>query len=198
MGIAERKVREKKAVRSLILKASWSIVQREGWQALSMRKLADAIEYSPPVIYSHFDGKDALLREFVRQGFRQLNQVLMAVSSKLSEPECRIEGLAEGYLRFALSHRQCYELMYGLGMPACDTIQTVPELMALTAILREPVELMMGGRSAPEENIRMKTRAFWSMLHGLVSIHLMNFRAEEETSVEVLRDLVRSFIKGIR
>lgn len=54
MGIAERKIRQKEEVRSSILRAAWKLVVQDGWQALSIRKIADAIEYSVPVIYDHF------------------------------------------------------------------------------------------------------------------------------------------------
>jgi AcrR family transcriptional regulator len=76
MGIAERKIRQKEEVRSSILKAAWRLVETEGWQALSIRKIADAIEYSAPVIYDHFENKEAILLEFTRRGFQQLNEQL--------------------------------------------------------------------------------------------------------------------------
>jgi AcrR family transcriptional regulator len=198
MGIAERRIRERKAVRSLILKASWRIVQKDGWQALSMRKLADAIEYSAPVIYSHFPGKEAILTEFVKQGFQLLNDSLSDRGEHHRDPEAQIEALAEGYLDFGINHRIHYELMYGLGMPSCETVTEIPELRAFTVILQEPITRMLRQAGRPETDALTKMRAFWSMLHGLVSIHLMDFRTEDGSSREILRDLVRNFIGGIR
>ena len=69
MGIAERKQRQKGEVKASILQAAWQLVEKEGWQALSIRKIADAIEYSVPVIYDHFANKEAILYEFVKDGF---------------------------------------------------------------------------------------------------------------------------------
>ena len=57
MGITERKLRQKEEVRTSILRAAWQLVEQEGWQALSIRKIAEAIEYSVPVIYDHFKNK---------------------------------------------------------------------------------------------------------------------------------------------
>lgn len=198
MGIADRRVREKKAVRALILRASWRIVQKDGWQALSMRKLADAIEYSAPVIYSHFSGKEAILTEFVRKGFKLLGDSLSGVGSRYEEPEAQIEALAEGYLDFGIHHRPYYELMYGLGMPSCETVREIPELHAFTLILQEPIIRMLKDVPDPESDPVTKMRAFWSMLHGLVSIHLMDFQTGDDSSRDVLQDLVRNFIRGIR
>ena len=70
MGITERKLRQREEVRASILAAASKLVEKEGWQALSIRKIADAIEYSAPVIYDHFENKDALLLEFTKRGFR--------------------------------------------------------------------------------------------------------------------------------
>ena len=58
MGIAERKIRQKEEVRCAILDAAWNLALTKGWQALSIRKIAEAIEYSVPVIYDHFQNKD--------------------------------------------------------------------------------------------------------------------------------------------
>lgn len=198
MGIAERRVRERQAVRSLILKASWRIVQKDGWQALSMRKLADAIEYSAPVIYSHFSGKEAIHAEFVRQGYQLLSDSLRGVGRRHTDPEAQIEALAEGYFDFGISHRSYYELMYGLGMPSCEIVKEISELHAFTEILKAPIILMLAGVPHPESDPVTKMRAFWSMLHGLVSIHLMDFDTQQGASRDILRDLVRNFIRGIR
>lgn len=163
-----------------------------------MRKLAGAIEYSAPVIYSHFPGKEAILAEFVKQGFQLLNDSLSGVESRCQDPEAEIEALAEGYLDFGIHHRIHYELMYGLGMPSCETVMEIPELHAFTVILQQPITRMLRQAGRPESDPVTKMRAFWSMLHGLVSIHLMDFRTEDGSSREILRDLVRNFIGGIR
>ena len=66
MGITERKERQRKEVRDSILQSAWQLVNEEGWQNLSIRKIADAIEYSVPVVYDHFENKEAILSEFNR------------------------------------------------------------------------------------------------------------------------------------
>lgn len=76
MGIAERKLRHKEGIRIGILEAAWQLVITDGWQSLSIRKIADAIEYSIPVIYNHFENKEAILLEFTREGFEKLAEVL--------------------------------------------------------------------------------------------------------------------------
>ncbi|MEO6962547.1 MAG: helix-turn-helix domain-containing protein [Puia sp.] len=74
MGIAERKLRQKEELRMMILDAAWQMVKQEGWHALSLRRISEAIEYSVPVIYDHFENKEAILLEFSRQGFSLLSK----------------------------------------------------------------------------------------------------------------------------
>ena len=76
MGLSERKIKHREEVRASILEAAREVVLKEGWQALSIRKIAEAIDYSVPVIYDHFINKEALLLEFVTQGFGLLNRKL--------------------------------------------------------------------------------------------------------------------------
>ena len=76
MGITDRKLRQKEEVRASILDTAWEMVVTEGWHSFSIRKVADAIEYSVPVIYSHFENKDAILLEFNRKGFQLLSEAM--------------------------------------------------------------------------------------------------------------------------
>ena len=117
MGIAERKLRQKEEVKASILQAAWQLVETEGWQSLSIRKIADAIEYSAPVIYDHFANKEAIMLEFTKRGFQQLNEQLIKQRNSSPIPKQQIEAIAYAYWKFAFNHKEYYQLMYGLGMP---------------------------------------------------------------------------------
>ncbi|HEX8278238.1 MAG TPA: helix-turn-helix domain-containing protein [Segetibacter sp.] len=112
MGIAERKIRQKENVRASILKAAWQLVEQEGWQALSIRKIAEAIEYSAPVIYDHFANKEAIMLEFTRQRFQLLNGELSKAKNRFLNPEQQIEAMAYNYWDFAFKNKEYYKLMY--------------------------------------------------------------------------------------
>jgi len=86
MGIAERKIRQKEEVKSAILDTAWQLVKKEGWQQLSIRKIADAIEYSVPVIYDHFENKEAILFEIGKQGFQLLSKKMQQAKDKHTDP----------------------------------------------------------------------------------------------------------------
>jgi AcrR family transcriptional regulator len=198
MGITERKLRQKEEVRTSILQAAWQIVTEDGWQALSIRKIADAIEYSVPVIYDHFANKEAILMEFTKEGFRILNEELTKAKKRYSDPEKQIEAMAYSYWEFAFEHKAHYQVMYGLGMPSCETVSQIEELGTFSGLVLQPIkELIAAGNTNADPKLKLHT--FWSMLHGLISINMMN---NNETKAElnqlVIQDFISAFIAGIK
>jgi AcrR family transcriptional regulator len=200
MGIAERKIRQKEEVRASILQAAWALVEKEGWQSLSIRKIAEAIEYSSPVIYDHFENKEAILLEFTRRGFRQLNEQLVAAKDKFTNPEQQIEAIAYAYWKFAFNEKEYYQLMYGLGMPGCDAVKQIPELTSFTETVSAPIKEMIAKSNNAGADSFLKLHTFWSTLHGLVSINMMgrNNDHKDELNAMVLKDFLIGFVSGIR
>ncbi|MBL7700541.1 MAG: TetR/AcrR family transcriptional regulator [Chitinophagaceae bacterium] len=199
MGIAERKIRQKEEVRASILQAAWKIVQEEGWQALSIRRIADAIEYSVPVIYDHFENKEAILLEFTKQGFGLLSDEMAKAKKRYSDPEKQIEAMAFSYWEFAFDNKAIYQVMYGLGLPSCDTVNKVPELATFTDLVLEPIKGLITASNNHEADDMLKLHTFWSMLHGLISINMMNHnQAKQELNQLVIQDFIKAFISGIK
>ncbi len=203
MGIVERKERQKKEVRESILRAAWQLVIEEGWQSLSIRKIADAIEYSVPVVYDHFENKEAILFEFSKQGFKLLAEKLKSVKGIPDSPKKQLENMAYAYWDFAFTNKEHYMVMFGLGMPGCEQVQKMPELMDFTQTIKTTIEQITAENGNNEINSFLKLNSFWSMLHGLVSINLMtpppvhgNISAEEINKM-ILNDFINSFIKGL-
>lgn len=199
MGIAERKLRQKEEVRASILQAALKVVQDEGWQALSIRRIADAIEYSVPVIYDHFENKEAILLEFTKQGFGMLSDEMAKAKKRYSDPEKQIEAMAYSYWEFAFDQPAYYQVMYGLGMPSCDTVNKVPELSTFTGLVLQSITELIGTGNAPEADPMLKLHTFWSMLHGLISINMMNHnQSKQELNQMVIQDFITAFISGIK
>ena len=199
MGITERKIRQKEEVRASILQASWKIVESEGWQALSIRKIAEAIEYSAPVIYDHFANKEAILFEFTRQGFERLNKELTVAKKASSSPEQELIAIADAYWKFAFSHKEYYQLMYGLGMPTCETIRQITELHSFSELILDTIRNLIAASNNQATDPFLKLHTYWSMLHGLISINMMGKdNGKDELAVMVLKDFIRGFISGIK
>lgn len=199
MGILERRQRQKEEVRASILRAAWELVKAEGWQVLSIRKIADAIEYSVPVIYDHFENKEAILTEFTRRGFRLLNEDIVKASEQFAQPELQVEAIANAYWNFAFNNKEYYQLMYGLGMPGCETVNQISELKDFTTSLRKPIDDLIEKSGNKETDAFLKLHTFWSMLHGLISINMMGGDNKRSAMNQmVLKDFITGFISGIK
>lgn len=197
MGIAERKVRQKEEVRASILQVAWQIVEKEGWQSLSIRKIAEAIEYSSPVIYDHFENKEAILLEFTKKGFLLLNEELINAKNQFGDPALQLEAMAYAYWHFAFTKKEYYQLMYGLGMPSCETAERIPELGAFTKIIISAIKELIATGNKQDTDAFLKLHTYWSMLHGLISINMMG-ETREEMNLMVLKDFIAGFISGIK
>src|SRR5215469_9816015 len=92
MGTAQRREREKTELRTRILDAARAIVRREGFGALTVRKIADAIEYAPGTLYLYFENRDAIARELSSEGFRSLLDVF-APAAHVADPLARLEAV---------------------------------------------------------------------------------------------------------
>ena len=121
MGITERRIRQKDEVRSRILETAWGIVREDGWQSLSIRKIADAIEYSVPVVYDHFENKEAIILEFGKQGFELLLRRMREARASSEDPATQIKLMADAYWNFAFNDTEYYQLMFGVGISCCET-----------------------------------------------------------------------------
>jgi AcrR family transcriptional regulator len=199
MGIVERRIRQKEEVKTSILEAAWKLVQEEGWQALSIRKIAEAIEYSVPVIYDHFTNKEAILLEFTKRGFRLLNEELEKAKERFANPEQQIEALVYAYWKFAFTHKEYYQLMYGLGMPGCETVKQINELKSFTELLLTPIRNLIAKGKNTNADPYLKLHTLWSTLHGLISINMMGKEnSRDELNAMVLKDFIIGFISGIK
>ena len=199
MGIAERKLRQKEEVRASILQSAWQLVEQEGWQSLSIRKIAEAIEYSSPVIYDHFENKEAILLEFTRKGFQLLNEQLIKAQEKFTNPEQQIEAIAYAYWKFAFASKEYYQLMFGLGMPGCETVKQIPEMAGFTEIVLNPIMEMLSKSKNQGADPYLKLHTFWSTLHGLISINMLGKDdSRDELNAMVLKDFLIGFISGIK
>src|SRR5690348_1614212 len=143
MGIIDRKQRQKEEVRSSILDTAWDLVVTEGWQSFSIRKIADAIEYSVPVIYSHFENKDAILLEFNRKGFQLLTDALAKAKAGQTVPAEQIRAMGRAYWDFAFQNKEYYQLMFGLGIPTCETVSKIPAIVSFAEVITTSIVAMV-------------------------------------------------------
>lgn len=198
MGISERRLREKEKLRSAILGTAWNMVENDGWQSLSIRRIADAIEYSVPVIYDHFQNKEAILFEFAKEGFTILVKKIEEATAKKEGPGEQLKLIAYAYWDFAFKYREHYQLMYGLGMQGCEVEKCLPEKTTFRKLVMEPITQLIEKGNNPKANPCLKYYTFWSILHGLISIkNMRGSAASDEINKLVMDDAIAGFIKNL-
>src|SRR6201990_3090669 len=127
MASKDRILRLKEETRCNILEAALQIVKEEGWQALSMRKIADVIEYTAPIIYEYFSNKDAILVELTRRGYLILARDLEEAKSKHRLPAKQLEAMWLAYWNFAFANKELYQGMFGVDVNCCELSEIMPE-----------------------------------------------------------------------
>jgi AcrR family transcriptional regulator len=202
MGVVERKERQKDEVRSAILEAAWEIASKEGWKALSLRRIADIIEYSAPLIYSYFESKEAILLEFVKKGYVKKYHALKKAKEQHNDPALQLKAMAFAGWKFATKHKVLYELMYSIKVAPCNTQWNCCEVMdarkGIAALILSTIKELIARSAHPETDPEMKYLAFSSILHGLVSFYLTqaDHQAAEKYQL-ILDDSISGIIKTL-
>ncbi|WP_026818645.1 TetR/AcrR family transcriptional regulator [Arthrobacter castelli] len=165
---AARKTRDKAARRADIINHARALAEADGWEAVTTRRLADAIEYSQPVLYSHFPGGMAeIMNSVALEGFSELASVAGSATNRHNTDRTRLRAVVDGYLDFAAAHPAVYAAMFTLPIRSRFAAEeTDQELLAafdqLAAILRD--------RANPPRDIDTSTELLWSALHGLATL----------------------------
>ena len=161
MGIAERKERERAKREHRIVAAAQVIAEREGWGAVTIRRLAEEIEHSQPVLYSHFENRDAIVGAVAVEGFQAFTLALREAAVGSTGQQDALEKVALAYVDFALGRPALYEAMFilptNLRFARADT---KPELRAAFGALAAVVAPFC-------VDVDVVTETFWAALHGL-------------------------------
>src|SRR3954471_2526015 len=113
MSVQERKERERAERERLIVATARELAEQQGWDAVTTRRLAERIEYSQPVLYSHFRGKREIIGAVALEGATELAAALRAAAAAADGPLPRVTALARACLGFAARHPPVYDAMFG-------------------------------------------------------------------------------------
>ncbi|WP_343533451.1 TetR/AcrR family transcriptional regulator [Pedobacter sp.] len=197
MGSKERIQRQKDDTRKGILAAALQIVKQEGWAALSMRKIADVIEYTAPIIYEYFPNKEGILLELTRQGYINLGLKVKEARDSKTNAEDQLEAMWLAYWDFAFEEKEYYQLMYGVQVNCCELYKKMPEAEYTTDLFYDAIEKLLTKQPVSEDTSCLKYYTFWSLIHGLVSINLVQKGANDEINQQILRSAIKAIIKTI-
>ena len=175
MGISERKEKQKTEIRKMILDASMKLFVEQGFENVSIRKIADLIEYSPTTVYLYFKDKDDILFNLHELGFQKMAEYNEGLWD-IKNPLFRLHKMGENYIKFGISNPEFYDIMF---------IQRAP-MQAIESTLEcewKSGDVAMGRlkdtiREAMDKGLIIKgdvdavSMVIWSMVHGLVSLSI--------------------------
>ncbi|MFJ2565025.1 TetR/AcrR family transcriptional regulator [Streptomyces sp. NPDC094154] len=167
MSVQERKQRERAGRERLIVATARELAEQQGWDAVTTRRLAERIEYSQPVLYSHFRGKREIIGAVALQGAAEMAVALRDVASAADGPHAQVRALARAYLDFAERNPAVYDAMFQLDGGLAFAKEDTPEpLKDAFAALLENLGEVAGDGVHPA----LFTEVFWAALHGLATL----------------------------
>ena len=174
MGIPERKEKQKQEIRRAILDASMKLFMEQGFENVSIRKIADLIEYSPTTVYLYFKDKNEILFDLHELGFQKMAEYTTELWT-IKNPLVRLAKMGEHYLQFGLENPAFYELMFILKAPmeALEKLSDNCEWRSgdqALGKLKETVQECMEKNLIEKGDVTAVSMAIWSMVHGMVSL----------------------------
>ena len=178
MGVKERREREKSETRDKILDAARELFITEGYEGVSMRRVADKIEYSPTAIYVHFADKNELFRDLCHRDYARLAEVFQ--SSVIStDPVERLKQIGAIYIDFGTHNPNHYKFMFMTPHPAHELDETDRETVGnpekdAYAFLKWAVQQAIDAGCFREDvnDAEMVSQTLWASVHGVISLHI--------------------------
>jgi AcrR family transcriptional regulator len=210
MASRDRRAREKARLHNRILDAAQDLFTRHGYEAVTMRRIAEKVEYTPTALYFHFENKEALLQELSERSALALG-VEFAKLRSVKDPLERMRRMGKAYIQFALAHPYEYRLLFMTPHPAQPSQPSAVARGKLSgdayAVLVQTIaEAIAAGLLRPEfRDAEQMAQVFWSGVHGFVSLILVrrndpwiNWRPVAPTGRLVVETLVAGLIGPAR
>jgi AcrR family transcriptional regulator len=175
-GSKQRREREKGEMRTRILDAARELFAKDGYEAVTMRKIAERIEYTPTALYFHFKDKEDLMHELCREDFQTFATHFQKALT-VSEPMARLRKAGEVYAEFAMTHPNHYRLMFMTGGVEPD--EEDRERMGdpgqdayalLKGLVQDAID--RGALRPDVKDAELVAQILWAGIHGVVSLEI--------------------------
>jgi AcrR family transcriptional regulator len=209
LGPRERREREREEIRTRILDAARELFASEGVESVTMRRIADRIEYSPTAIYFHFKDKESLLAELCDCDFRAFAHGFTLIA-QIPDPVERLKAAGAAYVEFGLTNPSHYRLMFMTPKTTDAAASSIskgnPEEDAyafLKGIVTEMIakNLFRDGLTDPD----LVAQVIWAAMHGLVSLEIakcnddwIEWRPVDERARIVIDMILRGLLREQR
>jgi AcrR family transcriptional regulator len=202
MGPKQRREREKEVLRQEILDAARELFVNEGYENVSMRRIAERIEYSPTTIYLYFEDKAALLFAICEETFAKLAKKLEIIAKQYEDP---VEALKKGcrsYIEFGLKYPNHYRVTFinhpQVGLGPEHYMRDGSMGMRAYSNLRHSVEVCIKQGLLAETDVDAVAQAIWACNHGITSLLITKPHFPWVNRNKLIDLTVETFIDGLR
>lgn len=204
MGTVERRAREREEVRGRILDAARKLFAEEGYEAVTLRRVAEAIEYSPAAIYKYFTDKSEMVTALVAEDMAYMFESFQPALAKCSLLE-RLKTFGRAYMSIALERPNHYRLMFMTSLPddTPDRSEHGANKDSYALFLSSIQECIDAGLLRPEySDAHLVAQTLWCGLHGIAAMHITSVNDKSvlwrdvKQRIEVMLDtLLRGMLK---
>ena len=204
MGVKDRRARQKTLLRQQILDAARDLLVRDGYEKLSMRRVAERIDYSPTAIYLHFKDKQELVSSLCEESFARLIRELETLDQH-ADPVARLRHGMERYIAFGLKYPDHYLPTFILPLPGHLDAKRKEEAMSPSsngmrafAFLRDCIADGVKARKLRKVDPELAARAVWGGIHGITSLLIVHDAFPWGDRKAVIATAIDTLIEGLR
>lgn len=202
MGITERRQMEKEIIKKKIIDAANEILIEEGYEKLSIRKIANKIEYSPGIIYHYFKDKAEIVTCIVDEGYKNILECVGKEPIDIEEPEKTIENNLRSYIELMLKTPQRFKAIL---MSDIESVQQKVNILhkgvskerSSIQGLCKVIELGIERGRFRDIDAELTAQIFWTSTHGLVSRLVMEKNISEQQKERLIDHHFKMLINGI-
>ena len=201
MGVKERRAREKRYLRQEILDAASELFVKEGYENVSMRRIAEKIEYSPTTIYLHFKDKAELLEQVCQETFSRLSGILAELTERSAEPLERLRSGLLAYIQFGLANPHQYRATFMMPLPEVFKAEKYhqpdsPGLQTFDFLRRCVYDCIAAGKLRKMDP-ELVSQTLWAGIHGVTSLLITCEEFPWVGKEELIHSVVDALIRGV-
>ncbi len=203
MGTSERRAREKQELRTKIQEAATELIVSEGYQNVSIRKIADKIEYAPSTIYLYFKDKEELVQSICNDLFAQLSTILSHIHESSLNIEEKFTKSLRAYIEFGLAHPNHYVVTFCIperqfDIPDDKFNDVMDNGLRCFRLLSQNLQGAMDNGFILPTDIELTSQIVWSQIHGLTSILICCDRFPWRDRNELIDGLIRNIVLSLQ
>jgi len=215
MGVKDRRARQKQLLRQQILDAARELLVHEGYDQLSMRKVAERIDYSPTAIYLHFKDKQELVFSLCEESFGKLAHELETLADEYPDPLVRLRKGMERYIAFGLKNPNHYLPAFVLPAPIDlrrarrdgdrldpkrrqAMVSAESNSMRAFACMHDTIAEGVKAKKLKKVDPDVAARSTWAAIHGITSLLIVHERFPWGDKQQVIQSLIDSVVDGLK